>query len=130
MSASRSNVSFDFFALHEIRSFICRNPISAASSFFCDCFVLTVFLRKGVEPCEAMNTTVLPRQQLSNAALDVFVYHLPIFKSNIHNAVVDFFRGMTQRLTFIRKKKALVYIKNQFKKSRIHLFQQYKSLFH
>ena len=38
VSASRNTVSFDFFAVHEIRSILRRNHIFVASSFFCTCF--------------------------------------------------------------------------------------------
>ena len=36
--ASRNTVSFDFFAVHEIRSILQMNHISFASSFVCKCF--------------------------------------------------------------------------------------------
>ena len=38
VTASRITVSFDFFAVHEIRSTLHMNHISVASSFFCSCF--------------------------------------------------------------------------------------------
>ena len=38
VSASCNTIWFDFSAVHEIHSILCRNHISVVSSFFCNCF--------------------------------------------------------------------------------------------
>ena len=38
VSASRNSVSFDFFAINEICSILCKNHISVVSSSSCNCF--------------------------------------------------------------------------------------------